>query len=423
MRRTINRFLCWILRLVLRFRYRVDVKGLDIVRNLAKSGKGVLILPNHPAEIDPFIILSILIPYFDVHPLVVEKFFYYKGASFFMRLLRAKPVAEFDKAVTDYKRHEAEKLYYDVVDELKRGGHILLYPGSGLKRGAEERLGGRSLAYRTLQDAEEAEMLLVRISGLWGSMFSVAQTGDSPDFWQSIVRGLSILLKNGLFFAPKRRVLVEFGAANAEIPRSGSRWEFNQALEKWYNQYPDKSGERVEKEPIKLVRYYFWSKKEPHPYYETVRKRRHHDLFIPNNVRQDIIYQLSLLSGKAVNEIHDEDDLLQDLRLDSLNIASLYSHIDDTYGIAGETQPGDFKTVEDLFAAATHVHHQEGQQRESTKEDGSSWPKEKQRARIFLESGQSLIEAFLKSTTRLDKSAACSDLAATLEALPNLSRR
>ena len=58
----LNRLLRLILRALLWLRYRIRVKGLD--RIASPDGRGVLFLANHPALIDPIILMTVLWPRF-----------------------------------------------------------------------------------------------------------------------------------------------------------------------------------------------------------------------------------------------------------------------------------------------------------------------------------------------------------------------
>ena len=63
----INRFCILLVRILLWFRYRVRLAGLDDVAH--KGRTGILFLPNHPALIDPVILLSHLMRHFRVRAL------------------------------------------------------------------------------------------------------------------------------------------------------------------------------------------------------------------------------------------------------------------------------------------------------------------------------------------------------------------
>ncbi len=410
-RKLFLRFCRVVLKTFLSLRYRIEVTGKDVVKDSRYKNKGVLVLPNHPSEVDPLIILMLLWVDFDLIPLVAESFYHNPFTKFFMRLVKARPVAEFDKAVSDFKIKSAEKLFKDIVDDLNHGAHVLLYPGGGLKVGPEEKIGGRSLAHSTVQSAPDAEILLVRTTGLWGSLFSKAYTQKSPNFWRTLCSGFYILLKNLLFFTPRRRVKVDFSHLPEDFPKYGSKGEFNRALEKFYNNYLDFDNDDalLEKEPLHQIPYYFWSKKVPEVFIKKNKTRNYNDNLIPKHIRQDIMCQLSELSGKAVADITDSSDLIYDLGLDSLNIASIYTYMDSNYDIAQSVEPGELHTVEDLFDAATHLKNKKTE-REFNDEEHSTWSRFKgNRKDPKFTNGTTIIEMFLNSCDKMKGSPACAD--------------
>ena len=341
-----------------------------------------------------------------------------------MKLVRAKPVAQFDTAISDYKLKSAEKLFQDVINDLSKGRHILLYPSSGLKVGAQEKIGGRSMAHATMQAAPQGtQILLVRLSGMWGSLFSKAYYEEAPDFWRLLGKGMWIIVKNLLLFTPKRDVTIEFAVPDKDFPVDGSKMEFNRALENFFNHYPkdanekdadkkganEKDAEKTSKdEPLKQVPLYFWSKKLPPLYKRDLNEEGLVELPVPKYIRQDILYQLSELSGKSVKEIKDSHDLVYDLGLDSLNIATLYTHLDNNYELTSTLQPMDLVTVQDLLAAA--IHMKESKQESIISDSKSSWrnPEEK-RPSLQCGKGETVLETFLSSCDRMHIHAACAD--------------
>jgi long-chain-fatty-acid--[acyl-carrier-protein] ligase len=401
-----------VLRVVVKFllslRYRIHVRGEEVLKSSLLKENGVLVLPNHPAEIEPFIMMTLLGKQFDLIPLVVSNYYDYPFAKGIMKLIRAKPVSEFDKAISTYKLKAAEKLFQDVVDDLKNKKMVLFYPSSALKMTSEEKIGGRSLAHATIQAAPETEILLVRITGLWGSMFSKAYTEKTPDFWKLIGKGVIILLKNLLFFAPRRDVTIEFEFAPKNFPKFGSKTEFNKALEAFYNQYLTTDGERVKSEPLSKVPLYFWSTRVYGVEKSMPKMNSYHEIGVPLHVRQDIMYQLSEMSEKSVKEIHDHSDLIYDLGLDSLNVATLYSYLETHYEIEKTLEPGDLLVVQDLFAAAMHL--KKGGKDEMNKVDDSSWPKYGERNSSVLHAkGSTIIECFLNKANQMKKAPAITD--------------
>jgi hypothetical protein len=59
----LNRFLRLFIRCLLWLRYRIRVTGLD--RVAPPDGRGVLFLANHPALIDPIMVMTVLWPAWD----------------------------------------------------------------------------------------------------------------------------------------------------------------------------------------------------------------------------------------------------------------------------------------------------------------------------------------------------------------------
>lgn len=408
-RKMFLKFLQVIMKGAIRLRYRIVVRGKEVLKDPRYKKHGVLICPNHVAEIEPFILMSMLAAKMEARPLVTEKYYYYPFAKFFMNLVRAKPVAQFDQAVSEEKFKGAEQLFKEVVEDLKKGDRFLLYPSAALKTTPEERIGGRSLAHATVSAAPDTEILLVRITGLWGSRFSKAYSEDAPDFWSLIRKSITILLKNGIFFAPRRKVIIEFSHLPKNFPKYGTKVEFNRALEDFYNQYPDLTNSvvRHKGEPLQQVPYYFYSKKVPQVYIRKKRLNGFQDLAVPKHVRQDIMYQLSELSGKSVKEIDDNADLVHDLGLDSLNIATLFAYLETHYSIDSKLESGDIVTVQDLFAAAINVKESK---KEQMKEEVSSWSKQKKkRNETQFAEGETIIEVFLNSCDRMGSVPACAD--------------
>src|SRR5436309_7052227 len=102
----IFRWIFWaLLRLVLGARYRLRVYGREQLRGL----KGpVLILPNHPGYIDPFLLFAVLWPALRMRPLVYGGTFRGPTGRFLIHLVNALEVPDLDVASVQ-ARTEAEK--------------------------------------------------------------------------------------------------------------------------------------------------------------------------------------------------------------------------------------------------------------------------------------------------------------------------
>jgi long-chain-fatty-acid--[acyl-carrier-protein] ligase len=375
-------------------RYRFVLTGLDDLKQL-KGSKGILFLPNHPAELDPVMIMALLWNRFQPHPLVVEHFYYLKGFRAFMDGVGALPLPSTDSSVSQWKMKQVEKLFDRVRRGLQEGENYLIYPSGKLKRSKDEVLGGASFVHSLLQEAPDTQVVLVRTTGMWGSSFSRALEGNSPDFAKGLFKGFKILLKNGIFFAPRRTVQMDFSLAPADLPIREERLKFNQYLENWYNQKED---------PLKLVSYSFWKEDLPVVISPEKGVQRTSTVVVPEEVKQAILSKLSQIIRRPASEISAAAHLARDLGLDSLDMAQLYVFLDERYE-TGEIPHGQLQTVEDLYIAAM------GEKKEGRKPltTHAKWPEEGVRPPVQAPAGKTIPEAFLLSCDRMGKATACAD--------------
>jgi len=392
----------WLIIKFFSLRYSFEIKGLDSL-HLKRKG-GILFLPNHSAEIDPLTIYNLLARKFQPRPLVIEHFFYLRGVRFFMNLVRAFPIPNFDLSANSWKVRQVEKALKRVSDEIQKGENFLIYPSGQLKREGYENIGGNSFIHSVLKNCPDVQVVLVRSDGFWGSSFSCAITGDSPDFWKTMVRGIKKAFANGIFFMPRRKVTIEFAPNPEGFPFQGSRLEINQFLEKWYNRYEGKNGERVTSEPLRLISYSQFKEDLPHVTREERKERKKKDIAIPDPIREEVCRELSKLSG--MKEIKDEMDLSRDLGLDSLDLASVHAFLDQKYEVEAGC-PHELKTVHDLFELVI-----EGSLTKSKIDTKNlrdyQWPEE-ERLEPCYPKGKTIPEAFLETADRMGKAMACGD--------------
>ncbi|NBO24253.1 MAG: hypothetical protein EBU93_03335, partial [Chlamydiae bacterium] len=330
------------MKFILRLRYKINIKNLDGLKAIQNNGKPTIFLPNHPAEVDPIILYTELNKGFNPHPLVVEKFYYLPGASFFMNLVKAIPIPDFDTSVTEWKKRRGEISYQNIVSLLKNQSNLLIYPAGQLKRNAREKIGGSSMVHRLLNEVKDCNVVLVRINGLWGSSFSRGITGDVESFWSLILNGLKVILKNGIFFVPKRKVVVEYVINPKDLPISQSKVHFNRFLERFYNQYIGNDGKIHEEEPIQLVSYAFYKNEVP-----TINFKSHHDskfegkITLSDRGKELICNQLKEMMNDQEKVIHENDHLSHQLGLDSLDVANIYTIICKEFDVRFKVEPGD----------------------------------------------------------------------------------
>jgi len=418
--------IAYLFKFALWFRYRIKVQGLDKLtpETLSKSG-GVLFLPNHPAYfIDPIVCTLAVWPKFPIRPMIVEYMYYTPIVHGLMRFMDALPIPDFVSSSNSLKRKKSEKVIQTVIDDLKKGQNFLIYPAGKVKHSAQEVIGGASAVNRILQEAPEANIVLVRIKGLWGSSFSRALTGKAPQLSTIVWEGLKVILKNLIFFTPRREIIVELQPTPADFPRGGSRLEINKYLEAWYNQ-PDGLGKQIGTAPgdsLKLVSYSRW-----HEQYLPVRDfgsspdKEISISDVPKAVQTKVIQKLAELKECDPNSIKPDMTLSSDLGLDSLDIAELVAFLQDQFDITGV--PGnELTTVAKVMAIASGkvtIH----EEIEEEKTDLSKWNLPVPKHRIDVAPGDTLAEVFLNQCRRGGKSIACADARMGIQTYSQLKLR
>lgn len=232
-----------IARWMLSFRYAVEFQAsfeFDPTKNY-------LILPNHPAGIDPLILVSELQRRkISVCPLVDESFFTIRIVRHVLTLFHAIRVPDFRhenfwprlsvKTARKSSLRRAKALTHSVLALLTAGENVLLYPSGHITANGAESLGNRRLAYDVVKQLpEDVEVVLVRIRGLYGSMFSRAGISHSPHYFRVFLKVL--FCWPVVFFKRKRRVRIyaeNVTARAVDWSRSG-RVAFDRTLEEWYD--------------------------------------------------------------------------------------------------------------------------------------------------------------------------------------------
>lgn len=231
MARWIEGFFWALLRFAFRRRYRVSITGLE---RLARLRGPTLVLPNHPAYVDPAILLSHLRSGPTLRPLVFSGMYRRRFLYPLMRLVHAFEVPDLREHSRDSQKRTLELIEH-VAARLSAGDSFLIYPSGRLQRGDREIVGGARMAVELVERCPQVEVVLVRTRGLWGSRFSCARTGDLPPLGRECLIAAGWALLGLLFFLPRRSVtiVVEPIAREALPPRT--RAEFNAFLESWYN--------------------------------------------------------------------------------------------------------------------------------------------------------------------------------------------
>ncbi len=407
----------WVLlgftQLILRLRYRIHVKGLDALKeeNLSKKG-GILFLPNHPAEIEPIILMTLLWKRFRPRPLAVERFYYL--VPFLMKCIGALPLPDIRSASNRWKAKQVEKRLNDISEELKKRENFLVYPGGKVKLTPYETLGGNSLVHNILQRSPDTNIVLIRTTGLWGSSFSTLYTGRSPDFWTVLKQGIKTVFKNGIFFIPKREVNITIEVAPKDFPATAERLEMNKYLEDWYNRYPDKGPE-----PLSQVSYAFWKNELlPLPQVNPHEKERE-AISIDPQIEEEVKSKLAALAKRSKDEVQNTWSLSTDLGLDSLDVAQVYIYLDQRFEKTDISQ-GSLQTVEDVLRAASDTTKKI--EKVAKEKIAPFWPAEKERTPPAQPQGKTIQEAFLTICKERKNEVTCADALSSMLRYKKLKR-
>ncbi len=220
-------------RWIFRRRYDVTVEGLDALDPQATH----LVLPNHPAMVDPMLVTAELWR----TPLksLADESFFHAGfvAPRVLKTLGAVAVPDLRKRPSRAGASIARGLSDIVLQTLADGGNVIFYPSGHIWTEPKEEIGTRQLAYNICRELPPlVQVVGVRTTGLWGSIWSRKGRTASPAFVPTFVK--SVLL--WLFvapFRPRRRVTIHIENLTARVAEwsRGTRLEFNAQLEAWYN--------------------------------------------------------------------------------------------------------------------------------------------------------------------------------------------
>jgi len=332
----LNRFLRILIRCLLWLRYRIRVRGLD--RLAPPDGRGILFLANHPALIDPIILMTVLWPRFRPRVLADRAQARRPGIHFLAQRARALEIADMTRDGRG-AREQVESMIEASAAALRQGEALLLYPAGRVYRQRREDLGGNSAVEQLLRAVPDLRVVLVRTAGLWGSSFSRA-SGKPPEVLRALRKGLWGLLKSGLLLAPHRHVAIDVVEPD-DLPRAADRVVLNRYLEDYFNRNAGGST---------YVPYSLWEGggvrwlPEPVSSSEPGVARR-----IPAATRDTVLEHLRQITG--VQEIHETQRLAHDLGLDSLVRVEIQAWIESEFGFP-QPEVDAIETVGDVMRAA-----------------------------------------------------------------------
>ena len=332
----LNKLLGLLAKILIRLRYSIKIKGLDDIKSRGKSS--ILFLPNHPALVDPVIIVSILHKNFFPHSLAVEFRLTNPLLAWISKRFGARLIPDIPRAGRAASTVIKEVLS-ESIEHIRSNGNFLLYPAGHLKRSFMEEIRATSAVKLILEQVPDVRVVLVRQNGLWGSSFSWA-SGKNPDVMFNLKQGLKYLFLNGLFFMPRRPVQIEF-VEPKNFPRTADRITMNRFLEDFYNADASRNT---------YVPYLFYEKGGvricPEP--EHVKINWKADA-VPETTQKLVIEFLGQFTGQT--DIKKDHHLAYDLGLDSLAVAEVIAWLEKEFGFS-QVDTGSLNTVWDVMQAA-----------------------------------------------------------------------
>ncbi len=196
--------------------YDIRVTGEELLRDEAVH----LVLPNHTAYVDPLILFSEEW-WLPIRPMTDEVFMRHWLYGRVLRMADAIEVPDLNKsAMTREQGAEvASQLSRIAINSLAEGKQICFYPSGHVKTVDQEIIGNRRMAYEVCRELPEGvRVILCRMRGLETSRWSKLQ----PKQWKW-----------------RRTVTMLFEDHTDDVrlwAQTLTRREFNEKLEKWYNQ-------------------------------------------------------------------------------------------------------------------------------------------------------------------------------------------
>ena len=322
---------------LVRLRYKINITGIDKVK---KSGeKGILFLPNHPALMDPIIVVATLFRKFRIRPIGHADQLDRPVIGWAARKMRVLTMPSLSKEGVGGAAAIKQTLD-KCIEALNNGDNVLMYPSGALYRSKYEKIGTNSGVEQIVKAVPDVQIVLVRSRGLWGSMFSWGYEGTNPLAGRALKKGIKGLLLSGIFFMPKRKVTLEIEEPT-DFPYQGDRREINSYLEDFYNKGALNS---------QYVPYSIWDRSGYHELPEPQIHKADNDTSLVPAATRKIVTEF-IIERIGISSFDDNSSLAGDLGMDSLAVSEIAIWIENEFGFP-QTDIESLQTVGDLMLAA-----------------------------------------------------------------------
>ena len=312
-----------------------------------------MFLPNHQAIVDPQIMFTQIYRFSRVVPVVSEMYFNNFILRPFFKWMGAVPVS--DLSVVNRDQNVLKSISAAIDAALQKGENVLLYPAGQIAGQGYEKIFNKQGAWAVVSNLPDGVQVIgVRISGLWGSMWSRAWIGKSPNVVMCFLKAFFYLVANLLIFLPKRKISIEFVDITEEAIHTAQlgKMPFNGYLESFYNQ----KGE----EQVLFLKHYFYSpvlkRQLPLIIEGSVKDSQNIRSFKEEDIPEDVFQKVVGLVAKEIAQDKDkiklETNLHLDLNVDSLGLVVLITAIEKEFKRTADVEINDIKTVADLCFVA-----------------------------------------------------------------------
>ena len=267
--------------------------------------------------------------------------------------MNAVPVSDLSTGSRDL--NVLKSIFENVDNALKKGENVLLYPSGQIAGQGYEKIFNKQSAWTVVKNLpENAQVIGVRIHGLWGSMWSRAWIGKSPDFFPTFLKGIFYIIANLIFFIPKRKVTIELFDITKEAKDNANetRSAFNNFLENFYNNHGE--------ERVLFLKHFFYlpqsKRKLPEKIAGSADELKSNTPYVESDIPAEVFQKVSDILVREANltrnQIKITSNLTLDLNIDSLMLVTVVTSIEQEFGVVSQLESTLIKTVEDLCRMA-----------------------------------------------------------------------
>jgi long-chain-fatty-acid--[acyl-carrier-protein] ligase len=365
-------------RALLSLHYKVEVKNLEAVKGL----KGGIVCPDHVALVDPPLFLTSIARHVVPRPVAYSGMYNVPYLKPLMKAVRTLPIESTWDGISDWKRYKIRRSMDQIRAAVESGDTLLIYPSGQLRGGEIEQLGGKSSVYDIIRQFPGQPLVLARIRGLNGSVWSRYFTGgvQAP----SLKHILAILRRSpGLMF---RRVPVTIELERFDnLPAFESPRALNEWLERWYNAVPD---------PVMPGR----AAAQVPGFSYSDRVSDHDEVPLDPQVTKKVIGYLAGEARIDPAQVGPDMDLIRDLGLDSLVTSTLPLWIEEQFGKSVDAE-ARILLVRDVILGAQGVLGEVGPSR--SVETPKGWIEARRLAPAYPREAISVPHGFLLQRQRM----------------------